>query len=278
MIDRQWIFSASMLQDYQDCQRRFELKYILRQSWPAIPAEPVLAFETQMTRGRQFHFLVHQFYSGIPIETILAAVQDTLLREWFQRFIEFTNSLSISRSFSEFQLSAVLDQHRLIAVFDLLVHTQDNHMIIFDWKTALRKPGREYLCKKMQSAVYPFVLQQNLMHLSSNLSDQPDTAIKMVYWFPEFPDEPVAIDFDRQKQSESEQFLSRILNQLEQKMEDGDFPKTQDERFCKFCPYRSLCERGIYPGDFIENGDLEDDDMTVIDIDFEAISSLEPDL
>ena len=278
MGDKQWIFSASMLQDYQDCQRRFELKYILRQSWPAIPAEPVLAFETQMARGRQFHFLVHQFFSGIPIETILAAVQDTLLREWFQRFLEFSNTLSISRSFSEFQLSAVLDQHRLIAVFDLLLHTQDGQMIIFDWKTALHKPSQEYLLKKMQSAVYPFVLQQNLSRLFPVSSHQPDTAINMVYWFPEFPDKPVAIDCDRQKQMGDVQFLSRILNELEQKLVGGDFPKTLDEKSCKFCPYRSLCDRGIYPGDFLEKGDLEAEDGMVIDIDFDAISSLEPDI
>jgi hypothetical protein len=77
---------------------------------------------------------------------------------------------------------------------------------------------------------------------------------------------------------EDVQFLSKILNELEQKLVGGDFPKTLDEKSCKFCPYRSLCDRGIYPGDFLEKGDLEAEDGMVIDIDFDAISSLEADI
>ena len=34
--ENDFIFSAHNLQDYLDCPRRFELKYILKQPWPAI--------------------------------------------------------------------------------------------------------------------------------------------------------------------------------------------------------------------------------------------------
>jgi hypothetical protein len=60
-----FVFSANSLQDYQDCPRRFELKYLLKQSWPAVESEPVLEFEHKVQLGSQFHQLVYQYLNGI---------------------------------------------------------------------------------------------------------------------------------------------------------------------------------------------------------------------
>ena len=53
-------FNQSSLQDYLDCQRRFELRYLLRLSWPAVEIEPALENERFLRRGSIFHRLVHQ--------------------------------------------------------------------------------------------------------------------------------------------------------------------------------------------------------------------------
>ena len=33
-------FSQGSLQDYVDCQRRFQLRYLMKLAWPAVDAEP----------------------------------------------------------------------------------------------------------------------------------------------------------------------------------------------------------------------------------------------
>ena len=67
-------FSAKNLQDYADCPRRFELKYILSQSWPAEVSQPVQEIEDKMDQGRLFHKTVNQHLSGVPGEIIIQSL------------------------------------------------------------------------------------------------------------------------------------------------------------------------------------------------------------
>ena len=45
-----FVFSQSSLQDYVDCARRFELRYIDELRWPAVVAEPSETHEAHMQR------------------------------------------------------------------------------------------------------------------------------------------------------------------------------------------------------------------------------------
>ena len=63
-------FSQQSLQDYVDCARRFQLKYVLGQRWPAIEQEPVEEREDFLERGSQFHLLVQRHLMGIPVEKL----------------------------------------------------------------------------------------------------------------------------------------------------------------------------------------------------------------
>ncbi|MCP4541151.1 MAG: PD-(D/E)XK nuclease family protein, partial [Chloroflexi bacterium] len=58
-------FSQASLQDYVDCPRRFQLRYVLRVAWPAPEAEPVLENERYLQQGAAFHRLVHQHALGL---------------------------------------------------------------------------------------------------------------------------------------------------------------------------------------------------------------------
>ena len=59
-------FSQRSLQDYTDCQRRFQLRYLEQLAWPAVESEPLSDHERQMQAGAAFHRLVQRFLVGIP--------------------------------------------------------------------------------------------------------------------------------------------------------------------------------------------------------------------
>ena len=58
--------SQSSLQDYNDCPRRFELRYIQHLAYPAVESEPALENEKHQQEGEYFHRLVQQHMIGIP--------------------------------------------------------------------------------------------------------------------------------------------------------------------------------------------------------------------
>ena len=53
-------FSQGSLQDFVDCRRRFQLRYIQGVAWPALQTEPAMENERSMQQGARFHHLVHQ--------------------------------------------------------------------------------------------------------------------------------------------------------------------------------------------------------------------------
>ena len=61
-----------------------------------------------------------------------------------------------------------------------------------------------------------------------------------------------------------------------QRLEEDQFPLTDDERRCAFCVYRSLCDRGVKAGgiETLEN-ELEEEEAIELDLDFEQIAEIE---
>jgi hypothetical protein len=56
--------SQSSLQDYNDCPRRFELRYLQRLAYPAIETEPALENEKHQREGEFFHRLASNISSA----------------------------------------------------------------------------------------------------------------------------------------------------------------------------------------------------------------------
>ena len=63
-------FSQGNLQDYSDCPRRFQLRYLLELAWPAVEAEPADEFETRIRDGEAFHRMVQQHVLGVLPATL----------------------------------------------------------------------------------------------------------------------------------------------------------------------------------------------------------------
>src|SRR3990172_2677345 len=81
-------FSQASLNDYVDCPRRFQLRYVLEQDWPAVESEPLIERERLADLGRRFHRLVQQHIHGLPVEQLTrSASTDPDLLLWWHNYL-----------------------------------------------------------------------------------------------------------------------------------------------------------------------------------------------
>lgn len=272
MQDRnKFTFSAANIQDYLDCERRFELKYIFEQSWPAVSSEPVIEIEENIRKGNKFHFLIHQFYSGIPETALLNSIDEEGIMEWFNSFLLFNKSLQIEKAFSEFRLTSQIGEIRLSAVFDLIYLTKNDRIGIIDWKTSHFIPKKSTLAMKVQTILYPFLIEETFHEFLSGINLLPGN-ISMRYWYPSSPNEEFIFNYGRSTHENHRVFLENIINEIIGK-KIGDFILTSDKNKCGYCQYRSLCDRGIRAENILEIKDkgLEQSGFT---IDFDQLPEL----
>ncbi len=81
--------SQSSLQDYHDCPRRFELRFLQQLVYPAIETEPALENEKHQQEGEYFHRLVQQHLIGIPAEQVGKFANTENLQRWWANFLDF---------------------------------------------------------------------------------------------------------------------------------------------------------------------------------------------
>lgn len=113
-------FSAVKLQHFLDCERRYELKYLLEQSWPAVSSEPVIEIEENIRKGNKFHYLLYQFFSGVPENTLIQSINKKEIADWFKAFLVFHKTMQPKIVFPEFHLFGQIGAVRISAVYDLI--------------------------------------------------------------------------------------------------------------------------------------------------------------
>lgn len=263
-------FNQQNLQDYADCPRRFFLRHILKQEWPAIESDPVLEQETLILLGNRFHQMVQQFFAGVPQENIEACITDVDLKDWWHRFILLDIGSSIGTKYSEMQFSIPFEGFRLTAKYDLLVYQPNQMVVIYDWKTSQHSPKRNWLGSRMQTRVYPLVISSIAAQANSTFALIPDQ-IEMIYWYPAFPENQVKYSYSQEKFTEDQHYFKTMIKEILQLDEPG-FTKTENETFCKYCRYRSLCNRGVSAGNRDEIEESETSLDSAFDLDFDQIS------
>ncbi len=72
----------------------------------------------------------------------------------------------------------------------------------------------------------------------------------MIYWFPEHPDRPAGLPYGRDRYIADHAYLDGLVRRIAS-LGDREFPRTEDEQRCRFCPYRSLCGRGTEAGETV---------------------------
>jgi hypothetical protein len=260
-------FSQASLADYLDCARRFQLRYLLEQAWPAVESEPLLERERLAELGRRFHRLIQQHVEGLSAEILTESVGEPELSRWWQSYLDsLSTTLSDlpQKQRAEVALSIPIGSYRLIAHFDLIA-SDDGRAVIVDWKTEHRQPTRDQLLQRVQTRVYRYVL--------AAAQQRPPGTVSMIYWFAQYPDRPVALPYDAAQHADDHRFLSDLMAEIEQRtMQPGGWDKTPNERKCAYCVYRSLCDRGVHAG--ISDPDEEDFDLAAR-INIEQIDAIE---
>ncbi len=268
-------FSQKSLQDYLDCPRRFELRYVLRQKWPAIQTEPVIEQEVSMEAGLLFHQMVQQLVAGLPSDAILDDASSPDLSRWWLNLIQNDPLGNLpARRYAELTLSAPLAGFRLTAQYDLLAIAPGEKAVIFDWKTSAKKPSHHLLGQRLQTRIYRFLLVEAGAFLNNRQPLDPGQ-IEMVYWFSEFPTEPERFPYNQAQYDANREYLVNLINEIA-RLTPGQFYLTPDVEKCKFCIYRSLCDRGEKAGEW--QAQEEDEGMSAAreaDLGFEQIGEIE---
>jgi CRISPR/Cas system-associated exonuclease Cas4 (RecB family) len=245
-------FSQGSLQDYVDCSRRFQLRHVLMQPWPGLITDAPLEFERHLQRGAELHHLAHQNARGIDIGRLSAIVaQDPVLSRWWQTFLENPPvGLPDRTRHAEVVLTAPLAGHRLLAKLDLLAADPGQRVVIIDWKTAHRRPSRRQLAQRMQTLVYRYLAVEAGAALLGGQQPLPEQ-VEMVYWFADHGGATERFPYSSEQHNAARDRLVGLVAEIGD-LRDEVWPLTSDRRHCRFCNYRSLCDRGVKAGFFDE--------------------------
>ncbi|MFZ6030599.1 MAG: PD-(D/E)XK nuclease family protein [Chloroflexota bacterium] len=275
-------FSQLSLQDYADCRRCFQLRHVFKLRWPAVESEPALENERAMQQGARFHRLVQHHFMGISAEQLLSLARSDGFERWWQHFLDFARLSGFEKGegaafYPEISLAASLPGtagggRRLVAKYDLLVIHPDGRLAIYDWKTSRKKPRRAWLLERLQTRVYPYVLACAGAHLFPHGVKLAPENIEMIYWFAEEPDGPERIAYSAAMFKQDGAYLAGLVDEIVT-LAPEDFHLTAHTEHCRFCTYRSLCNRGRAAGDWEEVED-EPEPVSLAEFDFEQIAEI----
>jgi hypothetical protein len=243
-------------------------------AWPAPEAEPALENERYLQQGAAFHRLIHQHLLGLPPERLSSTVTDDDLRRWWGNYLASGLMDLPDVRYPEVLLSTPLHDYRLVAKYDLVAVDAGRQATIVDWKTSRKRSRREWLTGRLQTRIYPYVLVRAGHHLNDGQPFEPEQ-VEMIYWFANFPNEPERFAYDAAQLNADEVYLTSLIEKIEN-LGDHEWPLTIEEQHCHYCPYRSLCQRGVKAGPFDEIEEMpEPDDDFDISLDLEQIAEIE---
>ncbi len=267
-------FSQASLQDYVECARRFQLRYLERVLWPAPQALPLLEHEARLARGQAFHRLAQQQLLGIPEAKLMPADSD--LARWWEAYLATRPADITGRRYVEITLAAPLAGLRLLAKYDCIVIAAQS-ATIFDWKTSARPAqpdGVSALFERLQTRVYRYLLALAGADLNDGRPLAP-AQVTMVYWFAESPADPVAFPYNAAQFAADERVLTGLITEIRARDVNVQWELTPQERRCRFCGYRSLCARGAAAGTLSADAEVEDiASPDAFALDFEQIAEI----
>lgn len=257
-------FTQGNLQDYLDCPYRFYLRHILHTKWPALVVDDALDFELRGQAGGRFHRLIQQYLLGIPEDRISELVTEDPnpdLTAWWEAFLAHVPPWLRGQRWIETTLATRLAGHRLVAKYDLILVEDHAGLTIFDWKTAQKLPRKDWLLARVQTRLYRLALTDAGSIFTAGDPVAPEQ-IEMNYWFAAHPQSPVSLPYSHSDYQRDHADLTRLIEEISTS-EPASFHRTHDLKQCRFCVYRSHCDRGVQAGDLaaFDDFDLEPEDI-----------------
>jgi hypothetical protein len=205
---------------------------------------------------------------------VAATIHDPLLDRWGQTYLARPPSglpRTVVRAEVVVAAPLQLAGYRLLAKFDLLAAEPGERLVIVDWKTVLKRPNRTTLARRLQTRIYRYVAVEAGAAFNGGRDVQP-AQVEMVYWFAEDGGTTERFPYDTTQYTADGVYLAGLVTEIVAH-EEPIWPLTLDERECRFCNYRSLCERGVKAGFLNDLGeDLEPDEL---EIDLEQVAEIE---
>jgi len=272
-LPAEFSFNQQNLQDYLDCPRRFELRYLQQLAWPAIRSEPALELERHLRLGERFHQMIQQHLLGLPPEAVASQATEVELDEWWRNYLNHPPTSLPGQHYPEITLVAPFEGCRLVAKYDLLAIEPDRSAVIVDWKTNRRATIPATLKARAQSRLYPFLLIIAGAQLNSGAPLLPEQ-VEMIYWFTADPVHPISFDYSQSQFQADREFFQEIIDKIE--VQEPPFLLTTDNKRCLYCNYRSLCQRGIAAGVDAEGVTEADREEPLLpELDFDQVAEIE---
>lgn len=274
MLPDGFVFSQSSLQDYSDCQRRFQLRHVQRCRWPAPETADALAFEQCTQQGYAFHRLMRRLHSRLSPETLTGMVaSDPVLTRWWENYWSAPPAnLPSGFTVAELTLATTLCGCRLEVRYDLVTGQPGGPWVIVDWKTSSHRSPRSWWAERLQTHTYPFVLVQAGAALNGGQQIAAEH-VEMLYWFPEFPSQPERFTYNEEALESDRLLLERMVRDIEERAEDA-FSRTENRKLCRYCVYRSLCWDDVLAGVIAEVVDSDQSESILDEFDLEAIAPI----
>ncbi len=241
-------FSQASLEDYRTCPRRFQLRYLQAQKWPALVATPPESYEEHRRQGILLHRMIQQHVLGFSAASIATTYREEPLATWFQHYLDFPPDDLPAERIPEFECSARLGDHHLVGKFDLLAYEPGGKFIIVDWKTDRRPPTTSKAAERMQTRLYPYLLVESGAFLNKAAPIHPDQ-VEMVYWYAAAPQSVQRFPYTEARHKDNRAYFLSLMDEIAFGESLG-FPLTDNLQACSYCTYRSLCGRGDVPGSF----------------------------
>ena len=204
-------FSQSSLQDFVECPRRFELRYLQKVRWPGYIKDQPADLRRSMELGNQFHLFCQQVFSGVPEILIRQSIHDPALQEWWENFSVWRNDwLKDGQFFPEITLHTHIAGQRVLAKYDLIA-LQSSGLQIYDWKTSPARTSRLWLRQKIQTILYPLLMCLAGQNISSGLAAPAPESVMMTYWFANHPSDPEILPYSSIQFEDDLQYITNLI-------------------------------------------------------------------